>query len=125
MRIVSILSTDAFDVRLGGNETSKEGHLEMKVRGQWVAVNAEYWTASATSVVCRQLGLHGANLSYAPHATDTAKNPFFNLVGCHGDEAALTDCTNNGLAVMAFQSYYDLYVSCQIGKTSTRWSHCR
>ena len=119
MRIVSILSTDAFDVRLGGNETSKEGHLEMKVRGQWVTVSAERWTALATSVVCRQLGYHGTNISYLALGTVDENAPVLGWFHCLGDEVALADCTNVGFSsIRRLNTMEVLYISCQIGKKS-------
>ena len=109
-----ILSSDGLGVRLGGNATAKEGRVEILFRGQWVALTAQRWSVSSTSVICRELGHYGVNLSLG-YPLPQGRVDILVLTGveCRGDEVALADCPNAGFRATT-RNRGGVAVSCQI-----------
>ena len=86
--------------------------MEIFFNGRWGKICSGGWDSADASVVCRQLGLHGANVSVIYDTTNTTLD-YLRNVGCKGDEAKLIDCRYTGWSVTCYK-YGG--VMCQMGE---------
>ncbi|XP_038072908.1 LOW QUALITY PROTEIN: uncharacterized protein LOC119741237 [Patiria miniata] len=81
-------------VRLVDGLSSTQGRLEVNFDGHWESINSKNWDDAATSVVCRQLGHYGHNVSvqrdFFGRGEMRALIPY--RFECRGDEATLAEC---------------------------------
>ncbi|XP_038073143.1 deleted in malignant brain tumors 1 protein-like [Patiria miniata] len=100
-----------FPVRLVGGTSGRNGVLEINFRGDWGGVSYYKWNALQDgSVVCRELGFYGPNISYALYRR--VYDPFLYGFECRGDEMVLADCAIDGW--LPGKISYQVFVSCQI-----------
>ncbi|XP_022088508.1 neurotrypsin-like isoform X2 [Acanthaster planci] len=119
---VSCQIAEDFPIRLAGGRTEQEGLLEVLFRGQWHVLFISRWTASASSVVCWELGLPGPNMSYTllqrKEGQPTPRWVSLIDVSGNGNEEKLVDCATWSLGTNGANLYplnYAVRVSCQIG----------
>ena len=105
------ISDTDYQIRLvGGSSTA--ALVEIFFEGKWGAVCHDGWDSSDASVVCRQLGIHGPNVSLALKQ-DGDRLGHLENVDCKGDEDGLGDCAYFG---WNFNCYRFAGVMCNIGK---------
>ncbi|XP_022108363.1 deleted in malignant brain tumors 1 protein-like isoform X2 [Acanthaster planci] len=81
-------------VRLVDGLSSKQGRLEVNYGDSWENVNDNYWDDAASSVVCRQLGHFGQNVTVSQNFFGDGGKPVMMpyKFDCRGDEPTLADC---------------------------------
>ena len=50
------ISPQRYNVRLVNGRTTKEGRVEIKVRGEWGTICADHWTILEAAVACKHAG---------------------------------------------------------------------
>jgi hypothetical protein len=78
-------------VRLVGGSSASNGCVEVYIGGTWGAVCSGWFSLSAATVVCRQLGLPYAS-PLAGIGRESSLPFLMSLVQCNGTEARLQDC---------------------------------
>ena len=106
-----------FPLRLVDGSSSRDGIVEIFFNGRWGKICNLGWDSADASVVCRQLGLYGANVSLI-YDTKNTNLDYLREVGCKGDEAKLIDCTYTGWRVVCLKY---AGVMCQMGKITLRY----
>ena len=82
-------------VRLRDGNSSFEGRVEVLKGGVWGTICDYYSSTLEGSVICRQLGFYGANITfnYARYPLASNNTPIaLTYVFCSGDEAQFGDC---------------------------------
>ncbi|XP_074427291.1 scavenger receptor cysteine-rich type 1 protein M130-like [Larus michahellis] len=87
----------AAEVRLEDGGGRCAGRVEVKYQGQWGTVCAFHWEMTNAAVVCKQLGCGSAVQAHAKAVFGPGSGPIWmDLVYCHGNESALSDCIHRG-----------------------------
>uniref|UniRef100_W5MMB3 Si:dkey-21h14.12 n=1 Tax=Lepisosteus oculatus TaxID=7918 RepID=W5MMB3_LEPOC len=110
-RFIKLMSSS--DVRLVGSTSPCAGRVEVLHAGQWVTVDGEGWDASASAVVCRQLGCGPAMT--APGGAHSGKGSgkvWPRRASCTGTEAALRDCRLQEVKYFVYNHEADAGVLC-------------
>ncbi|PIK42104.1 putative deleted in malignant brain tumors 1 protein-like [Apostichopus japonicus] len=122
--LASTLSQDNGDVRLSGGSTINEGRVEIYYRGSWGTVCDDGWRLVNAEVVCRQLGLGGAEHAYietnSPFGPGTGKL-WLDDVRCIGTESRLDNCSHRGWGLNNCRRFHaeDAGVRCSIANSLT------
>ena len=81
-------------MRLSNSYNSRSGRVELYINGQWGTVCDDYWTASSSTVVCRQLGL-GNTGTFNRYGAGPVDYPIYlDDVRCNGSEVNILACTH-------------------------------
>ncbi|EDO38174.1 predicted protein, partial [Nematostella vectensis] len=81
------------DVRLAGTQNPWDGRVEVKIAGIWGTVNDMGFDTFDATVVCRQLGFHGATGAYSNAYYGKGSGPvWISQAKCLGNETALRYC---------------------------------
>ncbi|XP_022088383.1 uncharacterized protein LOC110978050 [Acanthaster planci] len=91
-----------FPVRLVDGSSNTDGVVEIFFNDRWGKVCSYGWDSADASVVCRQLGFHGLNVSVIYNRQSQTVDYLMN-VDCTGDEAKLADCGYNGWNAHCFK----------------------
>lgn len=90
---MTVLQTEAGDVRLVDGYRPAEGRVEMWYNGCWGTICDDFWSLNDARVVCRQLGYPGAvrALQRASHGQGNGAIVLDDLL-CRGNEENLLQC---------------------------------
>ncbi|XP_069047765.1 scavenger receptor cysteine-rich type 1 protein M130-like [Lepisosteus oculatus] len=113
LAVLALPTSAGSDVRLVGGTSPCAGRVEVLHAGQWVTVDGEGWDASASAVVCRQLGCGPAMT--APGGAHSGKGSgkvWPRRASCTGTEAALRDCRLQEVKYFVYNHEADAGVLC-------------
>ena len=120
-----IAEEEFLSVRLTGGLSSNQGYLELYHNGQWGTICPDDWEETASSVVCRELGFLGHNItlrvidSYSGIFGQVQSHLVFASVRCRGDEARISDCElTPGSGSVYCITYSAVGIICQEGTSS-------
>ncbi|NXY87585.1 C163A protein, partial [Alcedo cyanopectus] len=104
---------DADELRLSNGTGPCSGRVEVKHEEQWGTVCDGDWTIEDAEVVCKQLRCGAAvqALNRAPFGEGSGPTWLYR-VDCHGDEAALWNCSHAGWGAFTCPHYFDTGVTC-------------
>ena len=114
IRVIKILkfSPLVVPVRLSNGHNSRSGRVEMYINGQWGTVCNDYWNASSSTVVCRQLGL-GNTGTFRSYGAGHKSTPIhLDDVRCNGSEPNILACSHLQLSVHNCDHNKDVGVTC-------------
>lgn len=122
---VPISSTEEDDfssIRLVGGLDDRQGRLEVYLDGRWGWIQQRSWDEASTSVVCRQLGLEGHNVTVYSTSffgrVDRAALWLSPVFRCRGDEANIWDCPRiDGPSDLFPLWRYAVGIICQAGQS--------
>ena len=88
-------------IRLVGGSSYNEGRVEILYNGVWGTICSDGWNLNNGIVICRSIGLSGANSYYV------SSSPFgpgigpvwLNKVMCDGTESSLARCSHLGVNI--------------------------
>ena len=81
-------------MRLSDGHNSRSGRIEIYIDGQWGTVCDDYWNASSTIVLCRQLGLGNTGVFNRYGAGPLGSPIYLDNVICNGSEANILACSH-------------------------------
>ncbi|XP_035670256.1 uncharacterized protein LOC118411873 [Branchiostoma floridae] len=85
------------DLRLAGGTVDREGRVEVFHNGQWGTVCDDAWGQTDAEVVCRQLGLSGAEQATTGASFGQGTGPIWlDDIGCTGSESRVQTCSHSG-----------------------------
>ncbi len=91
-----------------------EGRVEVCNNGVWGTVCDDSWDITDGNVVCRQLGYSmAASVTFVASFGQGTGDIWLDDVRCSGTEAALFDCSNNGIGVHNCAHSEDAGVVCE------------
>lgn len=101
-------------VRLVDGSGPNEGRVEVFHLGAWGTVCDDGWDVLDGTVVCRQLGYTTATAALgAFFGFGSGSGPiWYDQLECTGNEANLTECSSNGLAIHDCSHFEDASVIC-------------
>ena len=101
-------------VRLANGSAANRGRVEIWYFDQWHTVCDDAWSSNDATVVCRQLGYHGAVIAHQSAYFGRGSGDILldNLI-CTGTEGSLLQCTHNGLFVHNCGHSEDAGVTCE------------
>ena len=105
------------EIRLVDGDNSDEGRVEISFHeGQWGTVCDDRWDDRDARVVCRQLGYSGnVGVAWSVATLGQGSGPIYlSDFGCSGNEARLTDCSNDGWGDHDCDHTKDAGVNCLI-----------
>ncbi|NXI90636.1 DMBT1 protein, partial [Psophia crepitans] len=89
------------------------GRVEVKQQGQWGTVCGYLWDMADAEVVCKELDCGSAVRTPEYGNFGPGSGPIWmHGVECHGNESALSDCTNFGSAEQYCDHNQDAGVTC-------------
>ena len=105
-----------YSVRLANGNNSMEGRVEVFYRGEWGTVCDDEWDLADANVICRMLGFGKAkNATHSAAFGEGTGRIVLDDVHCKGNEANISDCLYNGLAIEDCTHSEDAGVVCTNG----------
>ncbi|XP_074427285.1 scavenger receptor cysteine-rich type 1 protein M130-like [Larus michahellis] len=103
----------AAEVRLENGGGRCAGRVEVKHQGQWGTVCGYNWDMDDAAVVCKQLRCGSAVKAHAEAHFGPGSGPIWMAdVECHGNESALSDCTDTEEIRQYCDHSWDAGVTC-------------
>ena len=99
-------------MRLFDGDNSRSGRVEIHIDGQWGTVCDDYWNASSTTVLCRQLGLGSAGMFNHYGAGPVGSPIYLDNVICNGSEVNILACSHLPLSDHNCDHNNDVGVAC-------------
>ena len=99
-------------MRLSDGHNSRSGRVEIYIDGQWGTVCDDYWNASSTTVLCKQLGLGNTGIFNHYGAGPLGSPIYLDNVKCNGSEANILACSHLPLSDHNCDHNNDVGVMC-------------
>ena len=99
-------------MRLSDGHNSRSGRIEIYIDGQWGTVCGDFWNASSSTVVCRQLGFGNTGAFNYYGAGQLGSPIYLDNVRCSGIEANILACSHLPLSEHNCNHSDDVGVKC-------------